>query len=180
MNTIELTGIMKKIAINTHFLGVLASDQLPIKYVGRLPAMTVINTHPSTMPGEHWLALYIDDDRVGYFFDSFGHAPEYSHFPTTIMSLLKTSCDRLEFTTRQVQDMLSTTCGQHCIFFLYHMVKGLTYEALMGKYTSNLLKNDNMVSTFTEKMAPCICKFDIYNCIQCVQSGEVFASKDKK
>jgi len=33
----------------------------------------VSNTHPSDMPGEHWVVIYISDNGdYGEFFDSFG------------------------------------------------------------------------------------------------------------
>ena len=58
-----------------NFLGVRPCDQLPKTIIRKLPAMLVINTHPSYMPGEHWLAIYITENKHGLFFDSFGHSP---------------------------------------------------------------------------------------------------------
>lgn len=179
MNTVELTGLLKKITRNTHFLGVLASDQLPNGPIARLPALTIINTHPSTKSGEHWLAVYITGDGVGRFFDSFGNKPDFLRFPPSISDFLKTTCDRVEYSTKQFQDSMSTTCGQHCIFFLYHMVKGSDYEDVMFKYSDNLLKNDAMVSLFVKKLLPCSCKENVFSCVQHVQSGEMFVTKKK-
>ena len=73
MNTVQLTAIMDKFSANTHFLGVLACDQLPERPVQKLPASLIINMHSSDLPGEHWLAVYISEDCVGWFFDSFGN-----------------------------------------------------------------------------------------------------------
>ena len=87
MNTIELTSILRNRIINgTDFLGVLACDQLPKHGVYKYPAMLIVNTHPSSIPGEHWLAVYITKDRHGYFFDSFGNSPD--KFPKEINSFL--------------------------------------------------------------------------------------------
>ncbi len=52
MNTVQLTAIMDKILCNTHFLGVLPSDHLPEKPLKTLPALAIINTDPSDLPGE--------------------------------------------------------------------------------------------------------------------------------
>lgn len=75
MNTIELTSIVRNRIINgTDFLGVLACDQLPKHGVYKYPAMFIVNTQPSNMPGEHWLYCgYTTKHRQGYFFDSFGN-----------------------------------------------------------------------------------------------------------
>ncbi len=39
----------------------------------------------------------------------------------------------------------SDTCGQHCVFFLYHMSKGHVYDDIVKKYYDDLIKNDAMV-----------------------------------
>ncbi|MEQ2301665.1 hypothetical protein AMECASPLE_038394 [Ameca splendens] len=36
------------------------------------PAYFIVNTHPSHMPGEHWLALTLDENGEASFFDSYG------------------------------------------------------------------------------------------------------------
>ena len=174
MNTLELTDIMDKVAINTHFLGVLACDQLPTNIIRKLPTMVIINTHTSDLPGEHWLAVYINEDRVGCFFDSFGNGPDYGRFPKMISDFIKTSCRTQRYSTRQVQDFTSTTCGQHCVFFLHRMVNGSSYEDVMSRYSFDLIKNDNMVSTFVKKLYPCICKNRLFKCVQHVQTGQMY------
>ena len=65
MNTVQLTAIMDRISENTHFLGVLACDQLPERPIQKLPSSVIINTHSSDFPGKHWLAVYITKDRIG-------------------------------------------------------------------------------------------------------------------
>ena len=82
-----MASIIKKRIINgTEFLGVLACDQLPKNHVCKFPAMLVVNTHPSNMPGEHWLAIYISKNKHGYFFDSFGNPPD--NFPAEINNFI--------------------------------------------------------------------------------------------
>lgn len=174
MNTLELTAVMDKVLFNNHFLGVLACDQLPTKVIWNLPTMVIVNTHTSDLPGEHWLAVYISEDRVGCFFDSFGNKPDYGRFPTMIADFLNTSCTTQQYSTRQVQDFTSTTCGQHCVFFLYHMAKGCSYEEVISKYSFNLAKNDNMVSAFVKKLYPCVCKNKLFKCVQHVKTGQMF------
>ena len=68
MNTVQLTAIMDRISANTHFLGVLACDQLPERPIQKLPLSVIINTHSSDLPGEHWLAVHITKDRIGCLF----------------------------------------------------------------------------------------------------------------
>jgi len=53
------------------FNDVFACDRLLTK-----PRLMVCHTDPSDMPGEHWIAIYVDDDgRYGEYFDPIGRAP---------------------------------------------------------------------------------------------------------
>lgn len=82
MNTAELTSVVNQFSSRTHFYGVLASDQLPRVPVRDVASMMIVNTHPSNQPGEHWLAIYITDDGIGRFYDSFGNPRILHIFPS--------------------------------------------------------------------------------------------------
>lgn len=166
MNTIELSTIMDDISRNTHFLVVLACDQLPKSPIHHLPASVIINTHDSSMPGEHWLATYITVEGDVCFFDSFGNNPDSAIFSPNIYKFLKNVGACLIFSNRQVQDFMSVTCGQHCIFFLYHMLRGLDYESVMSKYSENLVRNDKVVTLFVKKLQTSKCICNTFTCIQ--------------
>ncbi len=116
MNTVQLTAIMDKISCNTHFLGVLPSDHLPERPLKTLPALAIVNTDPSDLPGEHWVAAYLSREGSGCFFDSFGNAPDSDHFPTSIKNFLISNAPVVLYSTKRVQDFTSDVCGQHCVF----------------------------------------------------------------
>ena len=44
-----------------------------------------MNTHPSHMPGEHWLALTLEENGQATFFDSYGLPPDFAHYPSGIV-----------------------------------------------------------------------------------------------
>ena len=177
MNTVELTEIMDNITCNVNFLGVLASDHFPKEPLTDLPTLLICNADRSDEPGRHWLAMYIDRNGVGCFFDSFGNPPYSEFFPSSILEFLKNNSTRVHYSTRQVQDFTSVTCGQHCVFFLYHISRGVEYKDIMKFYhNDNLLRNDTMVSLFVKKCKPMVCVSKRFKCIQCVQSGKMFQS----
>lgn len=168
MNTIELTGILNKRIINgTNFLGVLACDQLSNHKGTAFPAMLVVNTHPSNMPGEHWLAIYITKQKHGYFFDSFGNPPNSDKFPSEIYRYLVENCADVYYSQRQVQNNYSTTCGQHCVFFLCHIQRGIPFTRMLNMYSANLARNDAMVCKFVNKIQPSVCRGYNFTCVQC-------------
>lgn len=176
MNTIQLTAIMDKISCNTHFLGVLPCDYLPQTPLRKLPSSVIFNTHVSRLPGEHWLAIHISEDGVGYFFDSFGNKYDYPSFPLIISDFLKLNSRVVQYSSVQVQDFSSDTCGQHCVFFLYHMARGRDYDYVLKLYSDDLIKNDKRVSAFVKKLKQSQCNENVFKCVQCVQTGEMFMS----
>ena len=69
MNTDQLDRAIRLYA--KHFDGVFSGDRLPTK-----PRLLVCNTDPSDESGEHWIAIYVNDDEYyGEYFDSLGRAP---------------------------------------------------------------------------------------------------------
>lgn len=174
MNTVQLTSVMDRISCNIHFLGVLPCDYLPKEPLKKLPSMVILNTHPSGLPGQHWLAIYINEEGVGCFFDSFGNKPDYQGFPSIIKNFLKLNSKEIQHSNVQVQDFTSDTCGQHCVFFLYHMTKGFDYDYVLKMYSDDLIKNDKKVSTFVKRLKQTNCNENVFKCIQCVQTGEMF------
>ena len=66
--------ILKRVQSDTFakrvFMGVYAKDELPDVY--QYPCSAIVNTDPSSLPGEHWVAFDIDERGGCNFFDSFG------------------------------------------------------------------------------------------------------------
>lgn len=149
-------------------MGVLACDQLPMKALRKYPVMTIVNTHPSSSPGEHWLAIYITKYKHGFFFDSFGNPPDYEQFPKEIVNFLNYNCTTMSYSRKQVQNNFTTTCGQHCVFFLCYIQKGWSYSRVLTLYGPNLVNNDAMVCRFVNKIQPSGCCEDAFTCVQCV------------
>lgn len=170
MNTLQLTAIMDKISCSTHFLGVLPSDHLPETPLRSLPSMTIVNTDTSSQPGQHWLAIYLTQDGTGCFFDSFGNAPDCDRFPITIKNFLTSNAPVVLYSTKRVQDFTSDACGQHCVFFLYHLARGRDYNYVMNLYSNDYIKNDKMVSLFVKRLRSNACNEKMFPCIQCVQT----------
>ena len=149
METQEIYNILQKDPKTRKSCGgVLPSDQLPPKPDSRdldHDIFFVINLDPSTKPGSHWVVCYFRNNNIKpLYFDSYG-------FPPTIDSIKDFVGEDYEHNTRAVQHPLSTSCGQWCIFFVYHQI----YKNEMGKNVktfkqrfskSDLLKNDHEIN----------------------------------
>ena len=112
----------------------------------------IINTDPAHLPGKHWLAIHVQEGQI-YFFDSSGHSPEYYgfHFPKDYDVISN---------TKRWQSIGTEYCGHYCLFFLWHVTRGWTIQALMDKYWSRITQeNDEIIMDFFQDMflpVPCL------------------------
>ena len=110
------------------FKGVLSRDQLLSKV--KYPSAYVVNTKPISHPGEHWFAIYYNEDKEATFFDSYGQHPSYYKM---VPYLNKTSVS-WTFNNTQIQGILSSTCGYYCIYFILLMSRGLCLEDIVKEF----------------------------------------------
>lgn len=106
------------------FRGVFPRDLL-FKHGKVLPNRNnsyVCNTAGKESPGEHWIAIHIDDEGLGEYFDSYGLLPN-----DTFACFLQSNCVSWTRSIIPLQNPLTTVCGQYCIFWLYS--KGLGFQS---------------------------------------------------
>ena len=74
MNTLEIDHVLKTHPITRHvFKGVYARNRLPISLSE--PSALIGNTDPYDRPGTHWVALCIDANSRGEYYDPTGRPP---------------------------------------------------------------------------------------------------------
>lgn len=112
LNTVEIRRFLGK--HGTHFLGVLPLDQLPMRPPRRRPYCFIVNLDPSYLPGTHWIAVYVGQNRRGEVFDSFGRFP-----PLSLSRWMTRNCYGWTYNQRLLQGPLTTLCGVYCIYFLH-------------------------------------------------------------
>ena len=129
----------------TSFRGVFASDELPL--TAPTSSLYICNTDPSSQPGKHWIAIYIDNQRKADFFDSFGMHPSVERFE----KFLKNNSRRWTHSNKVLQHPLSDACGYHCIFFSVYRCVGFDMNAIVNMYTNNPMYNDAIVKEFVQE-----------------------------
>ena len=113
MDTVELLEICKSdIAIEKLFLGVFPSNKLPRENLR--PCSFIANTKPSTHEGEHWIGIFINKEGLGDYFCSYGQPPLL-----LFAKYMDKRCEDWNYSTKQLQQPLSQTCGQYALFFLH-------------------------------------------------------------
>ena len=112
-----------------------------------MQALFIYNLEPSYMGGSHWVATYVKNGIINYF-DSFGMPPFQEivdHAKTKNMTLLHQS--------DQIQNLLTTTCGYFCLYFLNEMSKGRSYYDLLKVFNiHNTIKNEKYIENYFKNM----------------------------
>ena len=147
MNTHEINRILgEDIETKDIFIGTFPCDRLPEEEILQRPFAFVANTDVYSQPGTHWVAFYCGSTEMPIeIFDSLGGEQKNTFF-------LKFLGDKaVTYNTRRVQHLLSTRCGEHCIYFLKkRMTK--TFTSIMNTYSyKNYMYNDRMVEIFCKE-----------------------------
>jgi hypothetical protein len=133
MDTLMIRKLLKKFKC---FKGVFPSDQLP--YKTELPLNIIVNTDPSTKPGQHWVCICINKKRVGYYFDSFGINP----FVEDIIKFLNKRCVKWSYNKQCIQNITSSTCGHYCVLYIIHRCQNISNRKFFSRFKKRTITND--------------------------------------
>ena len=132
MDNIHIERVLKH---QPNFQGVFSSDTLPTT-----PRLLVCNTDPARKPGEHWIAISVDKNGRGEYFDSFGRPPN-KHFERYMNS----NCKRWSFNKRQLQSRISAFCGYYCCTYIALKNRGYDMTKIVGMFINDTGYNDWLV-----------------------------------
>ena len=127
-----------------HFIGIFPRDRLPASLPPYRPLLIVCNTDPHYKPGQHWIALYIGTRGRGKYFDSFGIYP-----PLIFSSFFNKNCSEWIYNSKRIQSVVSTFCGQFCIFYCLYKQLGYELKDIVACFhTEDTALNDVIANTF--------------------------------
>ena len=133
------TAKIERLLVNQpSFQGVYSLDTLP-----KSPRLLVCNTDPSWKPGEHWIAIYVDKNGRGEYFDSFGRPPN-KHFERYMNSM----CSSWTFNKKRLQSRISSFCGYYCCLFVVLRARGFSMTKIVRLFTIDTGYNDWLVHRF--------------------------------
>jgi hypothetical protein len=133
MNTGQLLcAINSDNILRQKVMGVFSCDTLP-KY----GATFIANTDPSTRPGTHWIACFVDERGRGEYFDSFGRKPD-----GPFASWLNKNTTGYIFNTEVLQSYTSAVCGFYCLYYLILRCRGMSLNNIVNQFTRNKYSND--------------------------------------
>ena len=120
MNSNEINLFASRLNIS-NFCGVFGLDEL--KQIDKhKKGLIIFNTQPTTLPGQHWIALSITVDTI-FYFDSLNsgfHSNDY------VAKFLIKMEKNVILNNIQIQPDVSNLCGVHCIVFCHIMSENNT------------------------------------------------------
>jgi len=149
LKSYEIEDLLESDAFTVdQFLGVYSSEKLPVVY--RLPSAFIWNTDDSSRRGEHWVAVYFNSLGHACYFDPLGLPPLWQ----TWENYLRDNSNKGQwfYTTKTVQNPLSSTCGYHCILYVLYRCRGFSAQNVLKLYSSNLDENDVFVVDAVHKL----------------------------
>lgn len=131
-----------------HSVGVFPADRIVQKWTK--PCAFVFNTDDHTKIGTHWVAIYVDKNNRGLYFDSYGLPPLIRHH----LRVIRKNCRQLRWNTIQLQSPESANCGHYCVMFLHFLSLLGTMQQFQNIFSENLQENDRISAKYVKK----ICK----------------------
>ena len=146
MNAREIYSALKRDrCTRDRFVGVFAADNLPAEK--EFPGGYIVNTDPSSKPGQHWIAFYCYDGCMECF-DSSGADPQVYH--PNIADWVKRGGFRIK-QKEILQSQNTTVCGQYCMLFILCRCNNISYEDFMSMFSKNKNFNDKLVCKTVNK-----------------------------
>lgn len=137
MNTIEIQNYLRQIDSSIEY-NVYAANRLPIYVV--IPAYIISNLDSDNKPGSHWVAIHIDGNGFGQYFDSYGRPPHGYH-----RMFLERNSRMWNYNNNRIQNDFTTVCGEYCLLYLYYKYRGMTLKDFHELFHDNTMCNDMLL-----------------------------------
>ena len=146
MDTLQIERILKNdFCTKKIFKGVYPKDLLPtVEY----PGSYVVNTDPSSSPGEHWVGMFFNDEGSGEFFDSYSLHPiiyELEEF------MISHSSSRIDI-SKTLQSLISPVCGHYTVYYISFRSRSCSLSEILTHFSNNVSLNDKTVEHFIQNL----------------------------
>lgn len=148
MNARDLSMILQTDTYaRRYFRGVYPRNRLP-RFFHR-PCALIVNTDKFGGPGEHWVAIWLDRNGQGEYFDSFGAPPVFEE----VEKFLKSNCTNYNYNRIMYQDVTSAMCGVYVLYYILMKSRGVRMSRMTRLLHSRFpLRNDRLVWIMTQQI----------------------------
>ena len=107
----------------------------------------VVNTDPSTAPGEHWVAMFFNNLR-SEFFDSYGLHP----IVCGLTDFLDSHSSSWTYNSKTLQSLISEVCGHYTVYYILFRSRGCSLSKILTHFSSNVSLNNKTVERFIQNL----------------------------
>ena len=147
MNNLQIEDYLKT---DPNFLGCFPHDSLnsfsegikfptPLNEKRKTRSSIIINTDSGR--GEHWVAMVLTKGEC-FYFDSFG-LPIINRNMSNYVSRKK--YETVTYSSKCIQDVLSTNCGLFCIAFIMYVKNREDYLSFLSIFKEHDLKHNDLI-----------------------------------
>ncbi len=140
MNTLTINKQFKGIEC---FKGTYPNDKIPRKIYKKFPVAFIINTDPHNLPGQHWVALFIDKNKAEYM-DSFGFRPICCEIQKY---LKKYKIKKIKYNNYPLQSISASTCGAYCILFIKMRCYSFSFKDFLKIFSQENTKDNDLIAS---------------------------------
>ena len=138
---------IEKAMVNVpNFLGVFSRDNLPEPQY--YPYSLIANTDKQDESGTHWIAIYVDINGNGIYFDSYGEKPYNAEFK----NYLDKFCIHHTWSDAELQCLTCVTCGEYCCCYVILRTAGLPHDSFLELFSDNGISNDLIVKNLFKNL----------------------------
>jgi hypothetical protein len=129
-----------------HFQGVYGANTLKTLKVNKF---CIVNNQPIELEGQHWRCFYRDTPSTLECFDSLGISAEEKE--NLRIKFQRSQIKEIDFNTCSVQRPDTSTCGQFCLYYIFHRLlnQDLEFDILLNEiFTADLDDNEKKVNDY--------------------------------
>ena len=152
MSWLSSAKILEKVKRNADevtkkaFHGIYPIDDLP-QSVPHLPIFIIVNTHTHNLPGEHWLTIFIDENKRGEVFDSLALP-----MSNLLIRWLNTFTRKWKRNNKAYQHPLSSSCGAFALYFTLKRLRAKDFEHVTSSFNATPRVNERKVLAFYKQL----------------------------
>jgi len=125
-------------------IAVLGANELDCFQIIRYTVCICVNNEPISMPGKHWVGIYIENmNRPLEFFCSYGFG--ITDYADNFINFVKRYNLSVVENRKCLQSINSDVCGLYVIYYLYKRKNGCCPRAFYCHFSNNYVNNDKIV-----------------------------------
>jgi len=127
------------------FYGTVPCDGLPKYPIKTQPRAYIVNTDPEDKPGQHWIALWTENN-VREVMDSYGLPLDTYPQAKPLKDWVMTQWKYVVTNGRSLQGFFSQACGHYALLYLKLKAQGGTLQDFVNFFSQyDRVKNDHQV-----------------------------------